>query len=255
MVNENKATLINAGRPGLPFQRNVGLDAVFSDEAFDPSVPSFITFYDDDFRPDQDWLKEASTYFETNTDIVGLTGRVLADGIKSLGLDEGDAQSYLSGERPAEKHWASGDVIRDISSMYGCNMAFRTTVFVSNKFDENLPSYGWQEDRDITGQAKKLGRTVYCPRCTGVHLGVKSARTSGVKFGYSQIANVTYLMHKGTVEPGICLRFVAKAFAANSFYTLTQNPVYDYPGRFWGNCRALIDLVRGKCHPMRILEL
>ena len=69
------------------------------------------------------------------------------------------------------------------------------------RFDENLPLYGWAEDVDFCRQLATYGRIVENARTTGVHLGSNSGRTSGVCFGYSQIANPLYLWRKGTLPP------------------------------------------------------
>jgi hypothetical protein len=90
-------------------------------------------------------------------------------------------------------------------------MAFTDTVIRQTRFDVNLPLYGWQEDRDYTDMALRLGRVIYFPDCRGVHLGVKSGRTGGGKLGYSQIANPVYLMKKGTMGYKIGLKFIGRA--------------------------------------------
>jgi GT2 family glycosyltransferase len=63
-------------------------------------------------------------------------------------------------------------------------------------FDENLPLYGWLEDVDFCRRLAPYGRIVRNARTAGVHLGSNSGRTSGVCYGYSQIANPLYLWRK-----------------------------------------------------------
>jgi hypothetical protein len=90
---------------------------------------------------------------------------------------------------------------------------------------------------------------------SGVHLGVKSGRTSGLRFGYSQIANPIYLMRKGTMSLSFGGKSILKNLAANLFRSVRPEAYVDRVGRLKGNLFALGDLVRGKLHPGRITEL
>jgi GT2 family glycosyltransferase len=63
-------------------------------------------------------------------------------------------------------------------------------------FDERLPLYGWQEDVDLSRRLAAFGTVVKVPAARGVHLSVKLGRNSGVRLGYSQIANPLYLSFK-----------------------------------------------------------
>jgi GT2 family glycosyltransferase len=134
-------------------------------------------------------------------------------------------------------------------------MAYRDTVALSQRFDEDLPLYGWQEDIDYAGRARKLGRLVCDPACRGVHMGVQGARTSGVRFGYSQIANPAYLIRKGSMRATFGTRLACRNMASNLFNTLRLNRRKDYSGRLRGNLQALFDAGLGKLHPTRILSL
>lgn len=249
--------ILISARPGLCIQRNVGLDALrgLGKLGADADPDSIVAFFDDDFRPAPDWLAECARLMTNSGSVAAVSGRVLADGVHGTPLDETDVDAYFSGAKSPEPHWASGDEARELGSMYGCNMAFRSIVFSSSRFDENLPLYGWQEDQDMTGQARKWGRTMYHPKCRGVHLGSKSARVSGVRFGYSQIANPLYLVNKGTMSRRKTTQFVAKHLVANTVRSVTSRQVVDYPGRLKGNLLAIVDVVRGCCHPTRILDL
>ena len=240
-------------RVGLCAQRNFGVDTLLSQERLDTS--SFVAFFDDDFRADAGWLEACQDAMQADRSLVGLTGQVLADGINGTGLAETDAIQYLAGTKPPMKHWASGSETRDIDCTYGCNMAFRSTVFETCRFDENLPLYGWQEDRDFSAQAGCFGRVIYHPECKGVHLGVSSGRVSGLRLGYSQIANAWYLVQKGTMTSRVGLRFVSRHLLANSLRSLWRSPRADYPGRLTGNLKAIQDLTLGKCHPLRAADL
>lgn len=247
------ATIKIARQAGSSHQRNVGVD-VARQFGLLGEVPSFAVFMDDDFRPDKTWLEAAERNFRSQPDLVGLTGHVLADGAQGTPLDTEDARVYLRGQKPPEPHWASGDTPRPMDSLFGCNMAFRDTAIRQCEFDEALPLYGWQEDQDYTSQASRIGRNIYTPDCRGVHLGSKSGRTSGLRFGYSQIANPLYLIKKGTMSKRKAYKFIARHLVANTVKSLGRYPTVDYPGRLRGNVRALVDLASGRCDPRRILE-
>ena len=244
-------------RPGLTVQRNVGVAWITSsiDANFVEDEDYFVAFFDDDFLPANDWLAHCANCFTTHRDIVGLTGRILADGVRGPGLTHRESLDYLAGRLPPQPHWASGSQPRDTGSVYGCNMAFRNTAIRGCRFDETLPLYGWQEDQDFTSQAIHFGRVIYWPNCKGVHMGIKVGRTSGVRFGYSQIANPIYLVGKRTMRAWKAIRFIVRHLLANHVRSLRPPPYTDYRGRLRGNWLALLDLATGKCHPTRILEI
>lgn len=243
-----------AGMPGASLQRNVALATLF-DGPTPPGDDDLVAFFDDDFRPADDWLEGAARVMQRSPDVVGLTGNVLGDGVCSDALSEADAVALIAGGLPAEAHWASGIDERPITALYGCNMAVRARVLRAERFDENLPLYSWQEDMDLAGRIVAQGRIIYTPECRGVHLGSKSGRTSGVRFGYSQVANPIYLWRKGSVRPLRALRFAGRALLGNSVRSLREHRLFDYRGRFSGNLIALGDLLRGRMDPRRILDL
>lgn len=248
--------LLTTSRDGLCAQRNAALDHVFSLERAEPSREGyFVTFFDDDFRPADDWLARCHDAFLQQPGMVACTGRVLADGVHGQPLSTLQAQAYIDGGQAPRPHWAGGSRALELASMYGCNMAFRDAVVRNCRFDENLPLYGWQEDQDFTSQARKFGRTLYIPDCRGVHLGITSGRVSGVRFGYSQIANSFYLVRKGTMRTGKGMRFVIRHLLANGTRSLRASHRVDYSGRLRGNLLAIGDLLRGRCNPRRVLEL
>lgn len=246
-------TLQTTSRPGLTLQRNAGILTARSQGAIG-AKPSFVVFFDDDFRPAKNWIEEARRQFASDPEVMGITGHVLADGVHGHPLTNETAQPYLTGSRPPEQHWASGDTIRDMDCLYGCNMAFRGDAMEHCQFDETLPLYGWQEDQDYSSQIARHGRLIYLPNCKGVHLGSASGRTSGLKLGYSQIVNPVYLIRKGTMPRKKAYRFIVRHLIANSVKGLIRHPRIDYAGRWKGNMRALADLGRGRCDPQRILE-
>lgn len=237
---------------GLTLQRNHGLAAVRNAANGERYA---VAFFDDDYRPADDWIEQVLKGFAELPDVVGITGQVLADGVKGPGIDETAAAAFLSGVRAPIPHWANGENVWDTTSVYGCNMAFLDRVFDAYTFDENLPLYAWQEDRDFTTQAAQLGRVIYYPHAKGVHMGTKNGRSGGKRLGYSQVANLIYLARKGTIPWPTALEFVAKNFAANHVKMFFPEPWVNRAGLAQGNWMAIGDLALGRMRPKRILEI
>lgn len=241
---------------GLTSQRNEGIEALLRDVPAETSGERwFVSFFDDDFRPHAAWLRRCEALFVDNPDAIGMTGQILADGVKVGGIGEADALRYLSGDLAPEAHWASGNERREIWCAYGCNMTFVDRVIRRCRFDAALPLYGWQEDYDFTARAREFGPALYEPECLGVHLGVTRGRISGVRFGYSQIANPFYLARKHTMKRRRACSFISRHLCSNLYHSLRTDARFDYRGRLKGNCLAFFDMVRGTIHPQRILEL
>lgn len=243
-------------KAGLTTQRNAGLNALT------PAVKDlnpedwFVAFFDDDFRPAPDWLANTAKAMANDRQIVGITGNVLADGVLSeFGIPEDDAPLYLSGAKAPMAHWSSACKVEQLEGLYGCNMVYRGTMAASHRFDENLPMYGWQEDWDYSNRALALGKLVLQPDCLGVHLGVSGGRTSGVRFGYSQISNPVFLLRKGTMSWRKALTLMFRNVTANSAKTVLGVRIKDFPGRLRGNLMAFGHLLTGKLHPLHVLKI
>jgi GT2 family glycosyltransferase len=235
------------GPVGLPAQRNRILSAAFPAD--------IIVFFDDDFFAEPDYLANLENLFAAHPDVVGVTGALLADGAQGPGLSVEQGMQILRSSQPGNSP-ANGDFL-DCYGAYGCNMAFRLKLIELNGiwFDENLPLYGWQEDIDFSHRLLPYGRIAKSAALRGVHLGIKHGRTSGVRFGYSQIANPVYLIAKGTMSWRHAGKLMWRNLAANSVRCLYPEPWIDRKGRLKGNVLALIDMALGRISPLRILKL
>ncbi|MER8830510.1 glycosyltransferase [Mesorhizobium sp. M0938] len=231
------------GKTGLPAQRNIALDV--AGDRFD-----VITFFDDDFIPADDYLEGVSKAFDQQPDWAVVTGNVLKDGATTAGLtwDQG-----IQALREAGTATDARGV--DQLSAYGCNMSIRAAFINSLRFDERLVLYGWQEDVDFTSQLRARGRVVSLRSIRGVHLGVKSGRVNGVRFGYSQVANPIYLIRKGTVPLTVAVKLMGKNLLANLALSLWPESYIDRRGRLRGNLLALSHVARGRVQPEYILEI
>lgn len=249
-------TSILLSRASLTIQRNVGLEALLPLVAGLDPKDWFVTFYDDDFRPASNWLESAAQALIAQSKVVGITGNVLADGVNSeFGVSEADAALYLAGSKAPEAHWSSSPTIRTVDGLYGCNMSYRGTIAIDMRFDENLPMYGWQEDFDYSSRARARGELILLPTCRGVHLGSSSGRTSGVRFGYSQISNPIFLLKKGSMSYGKASLLMSKNITANVVKTLLMVRIKDFPGRLRGNLLAFKHLLSGKLDPLHVNKI
>lgn len=236
-------TLLSS-KPGLPRQRNAILAA-----AGDADI---VLFFDDDFLPDPDYLAAIERHMLDNPKIVVATGLVLVDGIGGPGLAPAEGRAIL--KRPVP----DTPGIRPTFSGYGCNMAVRMAPMRAHglRFDERLPLYGWQEDVDLSRRLAPFGEVVQIDAARGVHLGVKLGRGSGVRLGYSQIANPLYLAGKHSGYPlGRAVEHLGRNMAMNIARAGWPEPYVDRRGRLRGNLLALRDLMTGRLAPERILDL
>lgn len=235
---------------GSCHQRNTGLEIVSKAHEDTPDHEWMVVFFDDDFRPAVDWIENCVASFHKDRSLIGLTGYVLADGVTNGGYDEQQVASYLSNDVAAENAVKPAHAV---TSLYGCNMAFLGTYANKARFDENLPLYGWLEDVDYSYQALSHGKLQYIPDCIGVHMGVTSGRTSGVRFGYSQIANPAFLIAKGTMPTKHALLQLSRNLIANVFHTLLIKTKYRQ--RLFGNFCAIRDIALFRCKPSNILDI
>jgi GT2 family glycosyltransferase len=230
---------------GLCSQRNRGLAILGGD-------CDLVVFFDDDYLAADSFLENAEWLFLQYPDIVGATGRVLADGANGRGIGFEEAEAILA----AESQVTDRDrVTRPKRGLYGCNMVFRTAAIGDQKFDENLPLYGWQEDVDFSYRLRNRGRRVQCDALRGVHMGEKIGRTSGRRLGYSQIANPLYLLGKGSIPRDLAWRIMRNNVSSNIWGSIRPEPYIDRRGRLAGNLLAIRDLAARRLDPRRILEM
>lgn len=234
------------GARGLTAQRNLILSHCESADV--------LVFLDDDFYPARDYIEQVRALFESSPDIVVATNHPPLDGATGPGIAHDDAVRAVAGmTMPA----APSLLMEGTYGGYGCNMAIRMAPVREHglRFDEALPLYGWLEDIDFTRRLAPFGRIVRCEGLRGVHLGTKRGRTSGLRLGYSQIANPVYLWRKGSMSAAYALRHMVKNLARNVSRALVPEPWVDRRGRLRGNLVAIGHLLRGRLDPRHILGM
>ncbi len=234
---------------GLPKQRNAGLDLVQHD-------CDYVVYYDDDFVPSRFALAGVERAFEAFPDVNGMTGHLIADGIHGTGISEDEAVRLVSAfdSRITDPAAAPLSVLRrGLTGLYGCNMAYRISAIRTNRFDERLPLYAWQEDIDFA--ARIAGSRIKTNAFSGVHRGAKSGReTAGRRLGYSQVANPWYLWRKGTMPARFAFKLAFRNTVANHVKAIWPEPWIDRRARAFGNWIAIFDILAGRSDPGRILD-
>lgn len=228
---------------GLCRQRNHALDRLVG-------RADVVVFFDDDFVPAPDYLAAVERLMIAFPDIAGITGNLVGDGVLHGGYGIAQAQAMI-----AAHTLLLDPAIIAREALYGCNMALRMAQVGAIRFDEALPLYGWQEDVDFTTRLAQRGRLISTGLVSGVHLGVKSGRTSGRRLGYSQVANIVYLLRKGTMPRALARRLLWRNVLANLLRAMMPEPHIDRMGRLRGNATAFLDLLLGRLDPRRIESL
>ncbi|WP_421848364.1 glycosyltransferase family 2 protein [Novosphingobium sp.] len=225
---------------GLCRQRNRALDVL-------QGRADVVLFLDDDFVMAPDYCAAIEMLFASDPGIAGITGNLVADGVRHGGFTADEALALIDRDAPM-----LDPAVIPREALYGCNMALRMAHMRGLRFDEALPLYGWQEDIDLTMQLARRGRLISSGLVTGVHLGVRGGRTSGRRLGYSQVANIVYLLRKGTIPRWLAKRLFWRNLAANLVRAPFPEPHIDRAGRLAGNLRALADLALGRIDPRKI---
>jgi GT2 family glycosyltransferase len=230
---------------GLTRQRNAILDACLDSD--------IVVFMDDDFYLDTEYLEIIERLFVEHPHVAAATGTVVANGDQGPGMSGEEAKSLLRGVNAVGQNYE----ITETFNTYGCNMSFRLAPIREHeiRFDELLPLYGWAEDVDFSRRLARYGLIVKVSSAYGVHLGTKVGRTSGIRFGYSQIANPIYLARKGTLSWRQALVSVTRLSAKNILKSLRPEPYVDRLGRLRGNLIGFADLLRGELCPSKVTRM
>ncbi len=231
------------GEKGLCKQRNRALAAL-------AGRADLVIFFDDDFVPQDDFIAQTLALFDANPLLAGATGRVIADGIKTPGISFDEAVAFIAQEPPL-----AAPEVRPCDSLYGCNMVIRMALAEGIEFDERLPLYGWLEDVDFTYRLARRGPLVLSEKLIGVHMGTKGGRTSGRRFGYSQIANPVYMLRKRSVPRKMAIQRISRNVVSNILGSVRPEPYIDRFGRLVGNMIGLRDLLTARLDPEKMLTM
>ncbi|SDI29220.1 glycosyltransferase family 2 protein [Paraburkholderia phenazinium] len=235
------------GPPGLPTQRNRGIDAL-------PPEIDYVVFFDDDFAPGRHWIEQCRQVFHSQRAVIGLSGRTLRDGAAGRPVSWSEAFDIVG---RAEDEAVEPVSLDACNSLYGCNMAYRVDAIRGVRFDERLVLYGWLEDQDFSRRlvVADRGELVRCHQMLGVHLGLSGGRVSGRKFGYSQVANAIYLYRKGVLSRKEAASNIFRAISVNFVKSMKPEPHLDRRGRLIGNFIGVAEICSGSVNPERAARL
>ena len=239
------------GPHGLTVQRNKGIEAI-------PNTVTYIGCFDDDFELKGDYLEQAVAFLNANVSILGISGRLLANG----GISRLEAKHLIAAYRPGRNPRGMFYCRGKHHILYGCNMVIRRAILNYETFDENLPFYSYGEDYDLSIRLKRYGLIGRFEGCVGVHLATPGSRVREVQRGYSFVANNWYFLKKGVMHLPIVMawiRFwlicVGKTILISLSHLMKGDSSLDWSGRLKGHFLALQDIFLGRCHPGRIKEL
>jgi GT2 family glycosyltransferase len=211
----------------------------------------YTLFLDDDVELAANFIESMERLLDHDTDAVAATGFLVIDGARGdSGLDRLVARSYAMNYVRAQANYDHGE---------GQNIFVRSEVFEKVLFDENLPLYGWLEDLDFATNILRYGRIIMNTETCWAHIGTPGGRTTGLRFGYSQVVNPFYLWRKNG-KPGLTrvifghwLRYLAYNYRREMIKHPSDRS--DRTGRFTGNMIALRHVLAGKVDPSYILHV
>ncbi len=222
-----------------------------------PSDIKYFAFFDDDMEIHPSYLRNAVAFLEQNSDVVAISGNMLADG----NISREAARELVK----QDNTWAGSATLRDRGPhhiLYACNAVIRAEPLRQTLFDENLPLYSYGEDYVLSFQLKAYGRVGRLSNAVGVHLQTQASRVSGKRYGYAMVANNWYFIKKGVCHlaaPWSYVRFVLVVVLKRLFINLRDavsgKLQRDPWGQIQGNLLAVFDVISGRSSPQRILEL
>lgn len=248
-VEGNPITRLNVeylfGAAGTCGQRNRALDKI-------RSSCDVVIFFDDDFAPAPYWIENCTRIFDSEASVAGASGVLIRDGAQTDEITWEEAKRLITAA-PSES--ADPAMLSVCKNLYGCNMAYRVRAISDVSFDERLVLYGWMEDMDFSRAVGKKGRLVRSGSMRGVHLGIKSGRMPGKRYGYSQVVNPWYLHKKGILSTTEAWRTILKPLSMNAAKAIRPEKYIDRLGRFGGNMVGLGHLLTGDCRPEAAADL
>lgn len=225
------------GAVGLTTQRNAGIDAL------NPEC-ELVTFLDDDVELAPDYFSRLRAFMKENPAVCGAGGLVLLDG------------TSRAAARNAIKQGTCGSAgnAAVASGLYGCNMSFRRSAMLGERFDERLSLYSWLEDYDFSSRVSRKGPLMLVPNMVLCHLRSPSDRMSHERFGFAQIMNPWYLSKKGIINSKELWRSHLLNAVAVNLICLLKDP-RNRSRRLRGNLRAMALIARGKIEPEAVRDI
>jgi glycosyltransferase involved in cell wall biosynthesis len=172
------ARLIRCEKPGVVYALSTAIDAVRTE---------FFAITDDDAIPHPDWLQRIMAHFEADPSVAGVGGKdhVCADGRWLEGAEPVVGRVRWHGWVIGHHHLGVGPA-RQVETLKGVNMAFRSTSFGDLRLDPRLrgkgAQVGWEMGLtfSLIAQGHKL---IYDPQVLVEHFpGVRPAEENRANF-------------------------------------------------------------------------
>jgi GT2 family glycosyltransferase len=230
-MSDTPATGYVRASPGLPHQRNVGLEVVSGD---------IVVFADDDVEFAPDLFAVLARAFD-DPGVVGATGWIVEPEERRFGRQRSPIRQLLPGgghEGSMTRFGYPRRIVnphqpRDVEFMVGCLMSARRELACQVGFDENLPGYGLAEDEDFSYRLSRLGRIRFLPSATVVHhkTGFRTYRLR--EFNRTLVVNRAYLFRKNFSPTPLARAQFAMLIAILVVHRLVN--------REWSGVRGLIE--------------
>lgn len=154
LVQQWKSIEYFHSEPGLTHQRNVGLSLL---------TKGIVHFIDDDVEVNQQYFQSILDSFNSNPNLVGVTGKNPLLQKEKVGLLKRIALLDATGSGKLLKsgvnlmHYCKLEQNEPIDWLPGCSMSFNLSKISQIKFDESRTGYGLGEDVDFSSRAKNYG--------------------------------------------------------------------------------------------------
>jgi hypothetical protein len=154
-------------KPGLTYQRNIGLNRIFESHV----ASGLVHFLDDDVILQPEYFKKSKETFIQDPTIVGCTGNDLNRSDKSslsFRLLRYISENVFNFSGKLTKSCLNLGIFNSVSSyridwMPGCNMIYQINALSDARFDEERLGYSFGEDVDFTYRISKNAKLVYSP--------------------------------------------------------------------------------------------
>ena len=180
--------------PGLPRQRNAGMDTALGD---------VVVFIDDDVEIPAATFSVLSRVY-SDPSVLAATARIVEPATDRIGKKHSPARRALPGGGEEGGFTRFGyphrlvdlETERDIGFMHGSFMSVRRDTARAVRFDENLPGYALAEDEDFSYRVSRRGRIRFVPELHVIHAKEGHSTRDARAFGRALVINRAYLFRK-----------------------------------------------------------
>jgi glycosyltransferase involved in cell wall biosynthesis/GT2 family glycosyltransferase len=222
--------------PGLPKQRNVGIDAAQGD---------VVVFLDDDVEVPVNTFAVLGRVFD-DPGIVGATARIVEPASDRIGKKHSPARKALPGGGREGGFTRFGyphrlvdlETERDIEFMHGSFMSVRREVASDVRFDENLPGYALAEDEDFSYRLSRRGRIRFVPELHVMHAKEGHGSRDARAFGRTLVVNRAYLFRKNFARTPLARLQFCMLIAMFMGHRLLNREFAEFRGLIEGSVQA-----------------